>query len=69
MGDSPLSKHTAFTIRAELAINEFGRVYFTNDGMEMRGTRPIKDDPDSLLRLVPGGPGTAGTITRPTWSQ
>ena len=37
-----------------LAINEFGRVYFTNDGMEMRGTRPVKDDPDSLLRLVSG---------------
>jgi glucose/arabinose dehydrogenase len=37
-----------------LAINEFGRVYFTNDGMEMRGTRPVKDDPDALLRLVTG---------------
>jgi glucose/arabinose dehydrogenase len=37
-----------------IAINEFGRVYFTNDGMEMRGTRPVKDDPDALLRLVPG---------------
>lgn len=37
-----------------IAINEFGRVYFTNDGMEMRGTRPVKDDPDSLLRLVSG---------------
>ena len=37
-----------------IAINEFGRVYFTNDGMEMRGTRPVKDDADALLRLVPG---------------
>jgi glucose/arabinose dehydrogenase len=37
-----------------IAINEFGRVYFTNDGMEMRGTRPVKDDTDALLRLVPG---------------
>ncbi len=38
-----------------LVVNEYGRVYFTNDGMEMRGTRPIKDDGDALLRLVPGG--------------
>lgn len=37
-----------------LVVNEFGRIYFTNDGMEMRGTRPVKDDPDVLLRLVPG---------------
>lgn len=38
-----------------IVFNEFGRMYFTNRGMEMRGTRPIKDDPDALLRLVPGG--------------
>jgi glucose/arabinose dehydrogenase len=37
-----------------LAFNEFGRLFFTNNGMEMRGTRPVKDDPDALLRLVPG---------------
>ncbi|MBV8779839.1 MAG: hypothetical protein JO353_00445, partial [Phycisphaerae bacterium] len=29
-------------------------LYFTDDGMEMRGTRPVKDDPDSLLKWVPG---------------
>jgi hypothetical protein len=29
--------------------------YFTNDGMELRGTRPVKDDPDALLSLTPGG--------------
>ena len=29
-------------------------IYFTNDGMEMRGTRPVKNDPDALLRLIPG---------------
>jgi glucose/arabinose dehydrogenase len=39
-----------------LAFNEYGRLYFTNDGMEMRGTRPVRDDPDSLLRLIPGVP-------------
>ncbi len=37
-----------------IVVNEYGRIYFTNDGMEMRGTRPVKDDPDALLRLVPG---------------
>jgi hypothetical protein len=36
-----------------LAFNDFGALYFTNDGMEMRGSRPVKDDPDALLRLVP----------------
>lgn len=25
--------------------------YATNDGMELRGSRPVKDDPDSLLRI------------------
>jgi glucose/arabinose dehydrogenase len=39
-----------------LAFNEYGRLYFTNDGMEMRGTRPVRNDPDALLRLPPGVP-------------
>jgi glucose/arabinose dehydrogenase len=29
-------------------------LYFTDDGMEMRGTRPVKDDPDALFKLVRG---------------
>ncbi len=37
-----------------LAFNEFGNLFFTNDGMELRGTRPVKDDPDALVRFVPG---------------
>lgn len=37
-----------------LAFNEFGTLYFTNQGMELRGTRPVKDDPDVLARLFPG---------------
>ncbi len=37
-----------------IAFNEFGSPYITNNGMEMRGTRPIKDDPDSLIHLPPG---------------
>ena len=35
-----------------LIVNEFGRVYFTDQGMELRGTRPISHDPDGLFRLV-----------------
>ena len=34
-----------------LAFNKFGSLYMTNDGMELRGTRPVKDDPDSLLKV------------------
>jgi glucose/arabinose dehydrogenase len=34
-----------------LAFNEFGRAHVTNDGMELRGTRPVMDDPDALLRI------------------
>ena len=30
--------------------------YFTNDGMTLRGTRPVRNDPDALLRLLPGQP-------------
>ena len=29
-------------------------LYFTNQGMKLRGTRPIKNDRDSLLRLIGG---------------
>ena len=34
--------------------NEYGRLYMTNDGMELRGTRPVKNDPDCLLRVSSG---------------
>jgi glucose/arabinose dehydrogenase len=37
-----------------LRYNEFYRLYATNDGMELRGTRPIKDDPDTLVRVISG---------------
>lgn len=37
-----------------LAFNDYGQLYFTNDGMELRGSRPVKNDPDSLLRMIPG---------------
>jgi glucose/arabinose dehydrogenase len=35
-----------------MVVNEFGRIYFTDQGMELRGTRPIAHDPDGLFRLV-----------------
>lgn len=38
-----------------IIVNEFGRVYFTDQGMELRGTRPILNDPDGLFRLVADG--------------
>jgi glucose/arabinose dehydrogenase len=46
----------AFGIRLPrgIAFIDSGRPYFTNNGMELRGTRPVKDDPDALLRLVQG---------------
>lgn len=37
-----------------LAFNEYRRLYMTNDGMQLRGTRPVWRDPDSLLRWGPG---------------
>jgi glucose/arabinose dehydrogenase len=36
-----------------LAFNDLENLLFTNNGMELRGTRPVKDDPDALLRLFP----------------
>lgn len=38
-----------------LAFNEFGNLFVTNCGMELRGTRPVKDDPDVVLRVPLGG--------------
>jgi glucose/arabinose dehydrogenase len=37
-----------------LSFSEGGTLYMTNGGMELRGTRPIKDDPDALLRVAFG---------------
>lgn len=38
-----------------LAFNEFGNLFATNNGMELRGTRPVKDDPDTLVRVILSG--------------
>lgn len=37
-----------------IGFDEYSNAFVTNDGMEMRGTRPIKDDPDSLLKIAEG---------------
>jgi glucose/arabinose dehydrogenase len=39
---------------AGLTFNEYGTLYITNQGMELRGTRPVKDDPDTFLKVVGG---------------
>ncbi len=45
-----------------LAFNEFGNLYVSNNGMELRGTRPVASDPDVVLRV----PLLAGS-RRATW--
>jgi len=48
-------KAEAYGIRLPrgLAFNDLGSLFFTNNGMELRGTRPVKDDPDVLCRFLP----------------
>jgi glucose/arabinose dehydrogenase len=50
-GDLQVEAH-GLRLPRGLAFNEFGGLYATNDGMEMRGSRPVKDDPDSLLWII-----------------
>lgn len=50
-GDLRLEAHGIRCPRG-LAFNDFGRLYATNQGMEMRGTRPVQNDPDTLLRII-----------------
>ena len=37
-----------------LAYSEFGNLFMTNQGMELRGTRPIADDPDAMVKVTKG---------------
>jgi hypothetical protein len=37
-----------------IAFDEYGSPYMTNQGMQLRGTRPIFNDPDALLMVIPG---------------
>jgi glucose/arabinose dehydrogenase len=36
---------------AGLAADEYGSIYVTDQGMELRGTRPIDNDPDALFQI------------------
>jgi glucose/arabinose dehydrogenase len=38
-----------------IAFDQYGRVFLTTDGMQTRGTRPIVDDPDTLVHMVREG--------------
>jgi glucose/arabinose dehydrogenase len=38
-----------------LAFSEYGKLYAVNDGMELRGTRPVKNDPDALVSIPLSG--------------
>ncbi len=35
-----------------IGFNEYGRLYMTNRGIELRGTRPIINDPDVFARVI-----------------
>jgi glucose/arabinose dehydrogenase len=52
-GDLRVEAH-GIRVPRGLRYNEFYRLFATNNGMELRGTRPIKDDPDTLVRVVSG---------------
>ena len=51
-----------------LAFNEFGNLYAGNQGMELRGTRPVKDDPDAILRVpLSANFGPVASAPAATW--
>jgi len=50
-GDLQVEAH-GLRLPRGLRYNEYFRLYATNDGMELRGTRPIRDDPDVMVRVV-----------------
>lgn len=37
-----------------LAFNWSGRLYASNQGMQLRGSRPVRDDPDTILHIQRG---------------
>ena len=49
-GDLRVEAH-GLRMPAGLAFNQFGNLWATAQGMELRGTRPVKDDPDALVRI------------------
>ena len=51
-----------------LAFNSYANLYATNDGMELRGTRPVKDDPDVVVRVpLSAGAGPFAAAAPATW--
>jgi glucose/arabinose dehydrogenase len=52
-GDLKVEAH-GIRYPAGLTFNEYGTLYITNQGMELRGTRPVSDDPDAFLKMVGG---------------
>ena len=38
-----------------LAVNRYQALYAANDGMQLRGTRPIANDPDVVVRVIQRG--------------
>ncbi len=39
---------------AGLTFNEYGTLYMTNQGMDLRGSRPVMDDNDAFLKMAGG---------------
>lgn len=54
-GDYTVEAHGIRYARGMAFDPQYGRLFFTNNGMELRGSRPIKDDPDAVLMLGRGG--------------
>ncbi len=44
-----------------LAFNDFATLYASNQGMELRGTRPVRDDPDAIVRVLAADSTEAAT--------
>jgi hypothetical protein len=50
-GDLAVEAH-GIRLPRGIVFDEFGNPFATNNGMELRGTRPVKDDPDVLLKII-----------------
>ena len=50
-GGDPKVEGFGFHNPRGLAFDKFNHLHITNDGMELRGTRPVYDDPDTMSRV------------------
>jgi glucose/arabinose dehydrogenase len=55
-GDLRIEAHGIRYPRGLAFYKEYAQLFATNDGMELRGSRPVKDDPDALLKVPLPGP-------------